>query len=190
VGAIAAAPLVPEQWIDRMESIQNYEEDSSAMGRIEAWTFAWRLALDRPITGGGFLVNRDRDLFFSYVPDAAEERAFHSVLFEVLGEHGFVGLAIYLALLFAALANVSSVIRAARKREDLRWASDLVRMMRVSLVGFAVCGLFLNLAFFDLYYHVIALIFCTKLLVEQAVAPARTPALAHVPAGNAQAPAR
>lgn len=190
VAIVAAAPLVPERWVYRMETIKDYQEDGSAMGRIEAWTFAWRLALDRPITGGGFLVNRDRELFFKYVPDAITERAFHSNYFEVLGEHGFVGLGIYLALMFAALANASSVIRAAKGRKELLWASDLARMMRVSIVGYAVSGMFLNLAFFDLYYHVIAIIFCTKLLVERASAPALAPEPIGPPAIATQVVAR
>jgi len=38
---------------DRMNTIGNYEEDGSAMGRIQAWTFAIKLASARPI-GGGF----------------------------------------------------------------------------------------------------------------------------------------
>ena len=38
-------------------------------------------------------------------------------------------------------------------------------MVLVCIVGYAVGGLFLNLAFYDLYYHLVALILCTRLTV-------------------------
>ncbi len=37
-----------------METISDYENDGSAMGRINAWRMAWNLATDRPLFGGGF----------------------------------------------------------------------------------------------------------------------------------------
>ena len=182
IGVIVGIPFLPGSWVERMETIQNYEEDGSAMGRIDAWTFAWRHSLDRPI-GGGFLINRAHDLFISYVPNASDSRAFHSVYFEVLGEHGFIGLGIFLALLGTTVVYANAVRTAIKGREDLQWADDLVRMLLVCMVGYAVGGAFLNLAFFDLYYHLIALILCTKLTVEAelgaAAKPRDGPALQH-----------
>ncbi len=45
--------FMPEHWFSRMGTIDNYEEDASAMGRINAWLMAWNLAKDR-FFGGGF----------------------------------------------------------------------------------------------------------------------------------------
>ena len=42
-------PFLPDHWWDRMETIQNYEEDASAMGRINAWVVAWETAKSSPI---------------------------------------------------------------------------------------------------------------------------------------------
>ena len=38
---------MPAEWHGRMESIQNYQEDGSAMGRINAWTAAINISKDR-----------------------------------------------------------------------------------------------------------------------------------------------
>ncbi|MCI0424062.1 MAG: putative O-glycosylation ligase, exosortase A system-associated, partial [Acidobacteria bacterium] len=46
------AGYLPEKWINRQQSTLTYEEDSSAMSRLGQWQFCWRLALDRPLTGG------------------------------------------------------------------------------------------------------------------------------------------
>src|SRR3546814_18229588 len=59
----------------------------------------------------------------------------------------------------------SRTITLTAQRPDLHWAGDLARMCQVSLIGFAVAGAFQNLAFFDLYFHLIAIVF----LAPQAV---------------------
>ncbi len=46
--------LMPEEWHGRMDSIQHYEQDTSAMARLNSWGFAWNLAKAKPFTGGGF----------------------------------------------------------------------------------------------------------------------------------------
>ena len=63
------------------------------MGRINAWTMALNLAKDN-FFGGGFSIYESA-VFARYAPDP-EARAAHSIYFQVLGEHGFVGLFLFL----------------------------------------------------------------------------------------------
>jgi probable O-glycosylation ligase (exosortase A-associated) len=163
---VVSAAFVPQQWIDRMKTIETYQEDGSARGRLEVWGFAIKLALDRPIVGGGFRVSYNDDIYKKYVPGATKSRNFHSVFFEALGELGFPGLFIYLGILVSAWRCASSIIKQTRGREQLSWANDLARMVQISLVGFAVGGAFQNLGFFDLYFHIIAIL----VLIQQIVA--------------------
>ena len=51
--AVSLLIFMPESWHERMGTINTYEQDGSAMGRINAWIMAWNLACDRWI-GGGF----------------------------------------------------------------------------------------------------------------------------------------
>ena len=173
VGIFAAIPFVPSEWFERIETIKTYEEDSSALGRIQAWTFAVGVALDNPILGGGFEVNASSELFYKYVPDALGARTFHSSIFQMLGEHGFVGLAIYLLLGVSAFLCGSGIIRRTRRQPEFYWANDLARMIQVSIVGYAVGGLFLDMAFLDLYYHLVALMVLTKIVVAREMAEAK-----------------
>ena len=159
--------FVPDHWIERMQTIKEWETDNSAMGRIEAWTFAVKLALDNPITGGGFHVSSIHDLFFSYVPDGKKARAFHSIWFEMLGAHGFVGLAIFISMLYLAWSNCNLIRRKTREVPQLHWAYDLASMLQVSLIGYMATGTFVNLAFFDLLYTLIAIIIGTRVVVER-----------------------
>lgn len=148
--------VMPDQWFNRMETIDNYKEDSSAMGRINAWNFAANVAKDN-VLGGGYHVFTHR-MFYVYAPDPLNHHAAHSIYFQVLGEHGFIGLGIFLTLMFLAWRNGTRIIKFCKKNPELRWASDLAAMCQVSIIGFAVGGAFLTLAYYDLYYDLIVLL--------------------------------
>ena len=168
---------MPDHWFDRMGTISTYEEDASAMGRINAWWFAFNLAVDRPFVGGGFNTFTP-ELFQKYAPDPEAFHDSHSIYFEVLAEHGFVGLALFLTLGALSLLRARKIARRASRREDLRWAADLASMVQVCLVGYAVGGAFLGLAYFDLYYHLVAVLVILGAIVahtEQQELPAPEP---------------
>lgn len=170
----AGLAFMPQQWTDRMASIQNYREDGSALGRINAWTFAWNLASVRPVVGGGFRTFTPA-LMAIYAPDPDAAHDAHSIYFEVLAEHGFPGLFMFLGLLFVTWRSCSWVIgqsRRARDDPDLMDAGDLARMVQVALVGYAVSGAFLGLAYFDLYYNLVALAVLNRLRVLDRLADA------------------
>jgi len=101
-GAVGAAALLiglslmPEKWFDRMGTIGG-ELDRSEQGRINAWWFAFRLANDRPLIGGGFRAFSPEH-FQRYAPDPEFFRDAHSIFFEVLGEHGYMGLVLFVLL--------------------------------------------------------------------------------------------
>lgn len=159
--------FAPPQWIERMQTLETYEEDGSAMGRFDAWKFAYEVAKRNPIFGGGFLVQFEHELFMEYVPEAVKPRAFHSIYFEVLGEHGFIGLGLFIILALVTAYNCRWIRLRTKYRAELRWAHELSRMLFLSLIGYAVGGTFLNMAFYDLFYHLLTIVMVTKILVHQ-----------------------
>ena len=161
--------FMPDSWFNRMETIQTYEEDGSALGRINAWWFAFNLAKDRPLTGGGFGAFTPK-LFNKYAPDPEDFHDAHSIYFEVLGEQGFFGLALFLLLGILTYRLASKIIRKTRRRTDLAWANQLAAMIQVALVGYAICGAFLGHAYFDFLYALVAIIVLTSKVVEKELA--------------------
>lgn len=157
VGVLAAN--LPQSWYDRMNTIHTYEEDASARGRINAWHTAFNVASDR-IMGGGFNMFTD-STFRQYAPNPFDAHDAHSIYFQVLGEQGFIGLTLYLLMWLFTWLTASRVIRFCRKDTDKKWAADLAAMAQVSLVGYAVGGAFLGLAYFDLPYHILIIIVLT-----------------------------
>jgi probable O-glycosylation ligase (exosortase A-associated) len=151
----AALALSPVEWRERMFSIKEYRVDESAMGRINAWSFAYNLARDRPL-GNGFRTFT-KDLFQVYAPNPTDVHDAHSIYFEVLAEQGFPGLAIFLGILFGTLWRLERMRARFGKDPERRWIRDLAEMLQYSVVAYMLGGAFLGLAYFDLiYYFVIA----------------------------------
>ncbi len=170
-----AIGFMPEKWEERMWTIKTYDQDTSAMGRINAWMMAFNLAKDRPLVGGGFQIY-NADVFARYAPDPTDEHSAHSIYFQMLGEHGFVGLFLFLLLWFLVWRDAAWIDRQTRRREGMQWASDLARMVQVSLVGYAVGGAFLNLAYYDMPYNLLVALVLTRVMVEKQLASADNPA--------------
>lgn len=176
VGAIAA--IMPQSWYDRMHTTTDYKEDASAMGRINAWHTAFNVAKAR-VTGGGIEMFR-ASVFRTYAPEPDRVHDVHSVYFEMMGEHGFIGFGLFVLLLLFTWQRGSSIIRRAKNNPDLRWESDLASMVQVSLIGYAVSGAFLGLSYFDYYYHLVAITVILYGLTNQQLkaSPALSPAVA------------
>lgn len=161
--AVVAAGLVafmPASWEQRMSTIQTYEEDGSAMARLEAWKMCFNLANDRPI-GGGFAIYTAQT-YAKYNPESLLPQAAHSIYFSVLGEHGWVGLLIYLSVGVLSYRLGSRIRRDTKDIPEVAWAYNLAGMCQVSLVGFAVGGAFLSLVYFDFTFNIIVMLVATR----------------------------
>lgn len=159
-----AIGFMPDSWTSRMKTIETYEQDTSAMGRINAWTMAFNLANDRPIVGGGFEIY-NASTFAKYAPDPTDVHAAHSIYFQILGEHGYVGLALFLAIGLVGWSTAKRIIKLSRSMPELAWAGHLASAIQVSLIGYAVGGAFVNIGYWEIpYYEIIALMVVYGLL--------------------------
>jgi probable O-glycosylation ligase (exosortase A-associated) len=150
---IVVAGFMPQEWFDRMATMKTYEEDGSARGRLDSWMWAFNLALSRPL-GGGFEA-------FSQRLDA------HSIYFEVLGEHGFIGLALFLMLWLFTWMAAARIRRDAEKIADMGWLALLMRMTQVSLVAYASAGAFLGMAYFDYPYNLVLIVVVAQAILQR-----------------------
>ena len=187
IGLGAILLIAPAKWNERMNTIETYQEDGSAMGRINAWRTAVNIALKRPLIGGGFQTWTP-SVYARFSPEPWNVRDVHSSYFEMLGEQGFIALGLYLMLLAYALMTCARLKWTIRRNPALRWAQHYPDMLQTALLGYMLGGAFLGRAYFDLFYHLIASIVIVKQLVFQtqtaeapaAVRPAKTlPAYAH-----------
>ena len=157
--------LAPAEWFERMNTIQEYDEDKSASSRFNSWTFAWDFALKNPVVGGGFRI-------FTLNIDPIEERWLdaHSIYFEVLAEHGFPGLAIFLVILATVFFNGRRMARICKPHPELAWAGDLGHKLTISITLYAVCGALLSLAFHPILYDFFAVSVALRHVVHRHIA--------------------
>lgn len=166
VGGIAFA-FMPDEWHERMATITDYESDVSATGRLDMWAFAIEVANQHPIVGGGYDVFYDPGYRAAFLPEGVQGRAAHSIYFETLGEHGYIGLALFLLLGVSTYLTCSTTMRQCKNNPDVKWAHDFSAMIQVGLVGYATAGAFLNVATFDLYFHLIAMTIMVRVLANR-----------------------
>jgi probable O-glycosylation ligase (exosortase A-associated) len=176
--AVSIYSFAPDEWFKRMGSIETYQDDGSAMSRINLWKVSLRIVELHPVTGGGFKVTfwptitnnmlRGTDLIRLEKPRAA-----HSIYFDVLSEHGWVGLFLFLVILSYSFMNCRWLIRCSRDRPELAWANLLGRMGQAALVGYATAGAFASQAYLDEYWCIIFIFDAARRLVAKQLTPAR-----------------
>ena len=165
--------FAPKEWFSRMETIGSYEEDGSAMSRINVWKVCLRIAELHPVTGGGFratyapTVVNDM-LRGTSIDRLTKPRAAHSIYFDALSEHGWLGLALFLSILGYSWYNCSWLIRRSRDKPDLVWANLLGRMGQAVLIGYATAGAFASQAYLDEYWCMIFIFDAARRLVAPA----------------------
>jgi probable O-glycosylation ligase (exosortase A-associated) len=176
LGAVLVVGLsyfISDEWFNRMDTIGEAQDDASFMERVMAWKMSFILAAQNPFFGGGFKSLENYGVwsvlcmdYFSYpffstgfaIPDPQKMRAAHSVYFQVLGDHGFGGLAIYLGFLLSAFILARSVVKRARMLPATLWIARLATMIQLSIFAFCLGGAALSFAYFELLYALCGII--------------------------------
>ena len=158
---LAAVQFLPSSFGKRMETIQGYQGDSSASTRLAVWKWTWDYVQEHPAGGGfnAYMQNRLTIDLKSTEGDAANQtttnfkdydagRAYHSSYFEMLGEQGFPGFAMWIALHLAGLLRMEMVRRRYRKAvgED-GWIAPLATALQHGHLIYLVGSLFVGIAF-------------------------------------------
>ena len=195
--AAVLTSLAPEAWTTRMQTLGAAEDDASFLGRLVAWKLSFLLAMEHPWFGGGFkaleyfpvweALSRDVALYpwfstGSAVPDPKLAHAAHSMLFQVLGEHGFVGLGLYLAILGRAILGVRRAGKLAAGVAQAGWIGQLATVLQLCLWTFFVGGAALNVAYFELTFALFGIV----IVLETRLAPRACQQLATVSAAQSQ----
>lgn len=166
VFAVFLLAFMPESWYARMYTIESYEQDGSAMGRLNSWQYAINAANDN-LTGVG-LESWDYETFAIYAPDPDKVHAAHSIYFSVLADHGWIGLFMFLFIFGKSWTTLSKIIKRTKRNLDLYEFNTLSRLLQVGFIAYFVGGAFLSLSYFDLPWHFVSfVILVDKFLKEE-----------------------
>ncbi len=174
IGLIAVPALffLPEEWFQRMDTMNSAESDSSFVNRVTFWKINLLVAFDYPLTGIGFDTSafpviwkgytNSLSSIYMFVDTPPPNKGFvaHSIYFEVLGNQGLLGFLLFISIILTALNNIKTMIKQYGKQA---WESKLLQAVKVSLLTYCVGGAALNAAYFELFYLLIAFVICFKL---------------------------
>ncbi|KHT64186.1 hypothetical protein RJ45_07880 [Photobacterium gaetbulicola] len=177
-----ASLILTEKWYTRMDTIDTANEDGSFMIRVKSWKMYTLMAMERPVLGAGFrsvevgyvwrsLIPNFYKLSFVESPEPTEKAwAAHSIYFQTLGDHGFVGLGLLVSILVTAFLTLMNIMRKVKDIERLQWQYQLAKMFKVSLVAFSVAGAALSLPYAEIFWALIAIIISLDISCRQSLA--------------------
>ncbi|MBK5930581.1 putative O-glycosylation ligase, exosortase A system-associated [Halochromatium salexigens] len=172
LGITVLGVTVPDRLMARWGTIETYEEDTSAMQRVQAWGVSWNMALERPIRGMGFrFTYMDYDWWITYANfEGTWEHVLspHSIYFSLLGQHGFGGLVVFMTLVGFTFLTLNRIRRHAVRETGQIWLSEYAWAMQMGLIGYLVAGTFLDVAYFSLFYAFVALAIIMRRELEEA----------------------
>ena len=171
--AIVSVPMLPADFVARMGTIRNHQSDESASTRVAVWKWTIEFVQNRPF-GGGFDAYRQNQLQYDtveasyagdnnaaleYKPVVDKARAYHSSYFEMLGEQGYPGLAMWLVLHLLGVWQMEVLRRRFRKdsTEQFGWVSPLAEALQQAQVIYLVGSTFVGIAFQPFCYMLVGL---------------------------------
>lgn len=178
IGAIGtllmiAIPFLPQSYTERMSTIRNHQSDQSASTRVAVWKWTIEYAKTHPF-GGGFEAYRQNVLSYDKIEaehagdnntaietQRIEERgrAYHSSYFEMLGEQGYPGLAMWLLLHIMGVVHMEVIRRSYAKNTspELRWVTPLADALQQAQIVYLFGGAFVGIAFQPFCYMLVGL---------------------------------
>lgn len=189
---LAAMPFLPSAFTERMETIKTYQADASASTRIAVWKWTMDYVKTHPL-GGGFEAYRQNQIRYEKVAvqedggsakvdrslEIDKARAYHSAYFEMLGEQGYPGLAIWLLINVAGLFRMEVLRRRYRKPEPgQEWIAPLASALQCAHVIYLLGAVFIAIAFQPFVYMLIGAqigldTYCGRKRAESAWRPLR-----------------
>lgn len=159
---LAALPFLPQSYYERMATLGQPSGDESASTRVAVWKWTLDYVAEKPF-GGGFDSYRGNRFTYvmpvrqtegntttiTYQPVVDEGRAFHSSFFEMLGEQGWPGLFIWLALHAVGLWQMERIQRRWKGVEDEaeRWIAPFAAALQMGALIYLVGATFQGIAY-------------------------------------------
>ena len=195
--AIGILSFAPPEYLQRMESISEYEQEESAMSRIVAWKTGMRMVQKYPITGvgaGHFPVALGREF---RPPEWGTQNlpwmTAHSMYFLIIGELGIPGFVCLMTILVGNMIRLGRLRKKAKRspHKEIARFSYLFMNLNVSLIAYSIAGAFLSVAYYPHIFLLCGLIVATTFIFEKTLADVtdnRAPTSNRVPVRNARQP--
>lgn len=172
LGALVSIPFLPASFTDRMKTIENHQGDESASTRVAVWM--WTLDYVKQHPGGGGFDNYLQNSFTYFATSTVGEgdakrverrlvtdkgRAYHSAYFELLGEQGYFGFAIWALLHLLCFIRTEIIRRTYRTRDgpEESWIAPFALALQQGHIVYMIGSLFVGIAYQPFIFMMLAL---------------------------------
>ncbi len=158
LGGLVAVAFVDRSYIDRLSTIQNFEADGSAMGRLAAWKTALNMTESNPVFGVGYGMFQWNYWQYASGSESEGRRVAHNAYLQIMAECGIPAFCLYMLLIVLSFWSLWRIRKRAKQAYYASWILEYTTMFEASMVAFVVGSTFLNRAQFDLFYHFVTII--------------------------------
>ncbi|OSZ63192.1 putative O-glycosylation ligase, exosortase A system-associated [Sphingomonas sp. IBVSS2] len=167
---LVAVPFLPSAFTERMGTIKTYKADASASTRLAVWQWTIDYAKTHPM-GGGFEAYRQNHIRYEKVAvesdgagqatvdrslEVDKARAYHSAYFEMLGEQGYPGLALWLTINLLGIFRMEVLRQRYRKPDPgQEWVAPLASALQTAHIVYMLGATFIAIAFQPFVYMLI-----------------------------------
>ena len=172
LAALVSIPFLPASFTQRMQTIENHQGDESASTRVAVWM--WTLDYVKEHPGGGGFDNYLQNSFTYFAQSTVTDsggtrierrlvtdrgRAYHSAYFELLGEQGYFGFAVWALLHLICFIRTEAIRRAYRKRDgpDDAWVAPFALALQQGHIIYMIGSLFVGIAYQPFIFMMLAL---------------------------------
>ncbi|MAN12180.1 MAG: putative O-glycosylation ligase, exosortase A system-associated [Sphingobium sp.] len=172
LAALVSIPFLPASFTQRMQTIENHQGDESASTRVAVWM--WTLDYVKAHPGGGGFDNYLQNSFTYFAQSTVTDsggtrverrlvtdrgRAYHSAYFELLGEQGYFGFAIWALLHLICFIRTEAIRRAYRNRggPDEAWIAPFALALQQGHIVYMIGSLFVGIAYQPFIFMMLAL---------------------------------
>ncbi|MBI5149412.1 MAG: O-antigen ligase family protein [Candidatus Omnitrophica bacterium] len=150
-------PRLSEKYTGRIETIETYQEDASAMGRVAANYAALNMFKENPFMGVG--AGNFNDVIMAYTPPeylkwVEEGKSVHNIVMQVASDMGILGLTIFFLLIGGGFKN--SFIKVAEDAPERESTINILRMLCIALFVSFVTAQFGQGAYFGRLFYLLA----------------------------------
>ena len=172
LAALVSIPFLPASFTQRMQTIENHQGDESASTRGAVWM--WTLDYVKAHPGGGGFDNYLQNSFTYFAQSTVTDsggtrverrlvtdrgRAYHSAYFELLGEQGYFGFAIWALLHLICFIRTEAIRRAYRNGDgpDEAWIAPFALALQQGHIVYMIGSLFVGIAYQPFIFMMLAL---------------------------------
>jgi probable O-glycosylation ligase (exosortase A-associated) len=172
LAGLMAIPFLPASFTERMSTIENHQSDESASTRVAVWMWTIDYVKDHP-GGGGFdnyLANSFTYLSSGIVSDSGGKRvetrivtdrgrAYHSAYFEMLGEQGYFGFALWALIHIVTLVRTEMIRRRYLRDTEAGngWIAPLALALQQGHLVYLLGALFIGIAYQPFIFMLLSL---------------------------------